>query len=242
MTICINAKVVRKDGSIITLCGTDSRVSLGDRNLQSITMEGSGKDVSFPGAVVALSGAGSLFEALLLLREDTRYCKTVSFNSRADVREFILNLFHQFNLLIEAGTLNKDDCQAGTILITTPDRIWGAYSDLSIFEFTEFGVSGSGGNTANAVLMALYPLLPENPSEEDLENFIRKAIEITNSDVQSCGGAIHIFRPEVPNPLLTKKSKKKNLTNKNSSDKVDEAPEGVKKSAKQTRPSRNRTA
>lgn len=218
MTICISAKITKKDGTVITRSCSDSEVSYGNQRL--LGLADSEKVIQFPGASIAASGSGCVFETLLKMKADQKYIKAVQFKTRDDIVEFSLDFFELFDNLVQSSNVSKEDASMGTILITTEDKIYAIFADLSIFEFKNYFCSGSGASTAQGLMLAYYETLDENSTEEDLEKLLTKVIEKTCEIELGCGGDIKIYTVEAPNPPLTKKTKKKKLTNESTNGKI----------------------
>lgn len=220
MTVCLGAKLLDADGNVKAVrVATDSQVSLGQTKMIGIS-KSCAKGVAFPGAFIACSGSGIVFEALALLQEDKEYYNKVQFRTREDIRSFARDFFEQYKSLLEESLCSEGDAQMGVLLIATNDELYSVYSDLSIFTFDYWNSSGSGASTAHALMMAYYDELGPDSTEEDLERILNRVMEKTCEIEEGCSGPIVIYTPQEPNPLLIKKSRKKKLTNKPSDDKI----------------------
>lgn len=228
MTICISAKITREDGSIVTRAASDSEVSFGNKRLRGIS-KSCEKIIQFPNANVSASGSGCVFEALDILRSDQKYYNSVQFRTRADIRTFAMDFYSEVDSLIEQSKISRDEVSIGAILVTTEDKIFAIFQDLSIFEMDEWFCSGSGSDTATGLMTAFYKEIGAHSTEEDLENVLIKAIEATCEVEQGCNPPIKIYTTLAPNPpIKVKPKKRKLLTESTDSTKISES-EGVSK-------------
>ena len=216
MTICISCKYLKEDGTHGTLAASDSEVSVGEKRLLGISGSDN-KMVSFPGAVVSMSGNGCVYEALLMLREDEKFSKRVQFRTRKDIREFALNFSAQYKHLTEQATIDANELTVGVLVIATPDKIWSVFCDLSIFEHEYFYYTGSGGATALGLLTHYNPSF----NKEELRDFLVKTIQTVSVSDLGCGGQVKVWEVEAPNPPPSKKKRKK-LTVEPTNDKIQE--------------------
>lgn len=239
MTICISARFIKQDGTVVTRVASDSEVSFGSKRLRGISMSAE-KVVQFPGASIAASGSGCVFEALDILKSDPKYYSSVQFNTRADIRNFAIDLYSEVDSLIDQSKISREEVSIGAILVTTKDTVWAIFQDLSIFSFDEWFCTGSGADTATGLMTSYYKRW-NTLQEEDLEWILTEVIKETCAIEQGCGEPVRIYSVLAPNPPVKVKTKKRKvLTETPSSDKLNQAEEGVSKSDKQSRPKRHR--
>lgn len=228
MTICISAKFTKEDGTVVTRAASDSEVSFGNKRLRGIS-KSCEKIIQFPNANISASGSGCVFEALDILRSDPKYYNSVQFRTRADIRTFAMDFYSEVDSLIEQSKISRDEVSIGAILVTTEDKIFAIFQDLSIFEMDEWFCSGSGSDTATGLMTAFYKELGAQSTEEDLENVLIKAIEATCEVEQGCNPPIKLYSVLAPNPPTKVKTKKRKLlTDPSSDDKLSQT-EGVSK-------------
>jgi ATP-dependent protease HslVU (ClpYQ) peptidase subunit len=207
MTICIACKVTKADGTVITRSASDSEVSFGNKRLRGIS-KSCEKIIQFPGASIAASGSGCVFETLLKLKGDKKYAKTVQFRNREDVVDFAGNFFALFDELVSSSNISKEDASIGVILVTTATQIFAIFQDFSVFEFDEWFCSGSGADTATGLMTAYYKKLGANPSEEELEQVLIEAITDTCEIEQGCGLPVKMYLTLAPNPPIKRRKKR----------------------------------
>lgn len=235
MTVCVGAKLLDAEGNVKAVrIATDSQVSLSSRRMVGIS-KSCFKAIEFPGAVVAASGSGCVFEALSILKNDQKFIDKVQFRNRDDVRLFAADFCEEFNTLLDGAPCEKSDTQMGVLLVATDNALYSVYSDRSVFEHDWFNTSGSGGEMADILMWAYYEdyLTPES-TEEDLEALLTKVITKVCEREDGCGLPCVIYKPSGANPLLTKKSRKKKLTNPAPNGKIT-SEEGVTKRANKKR-------
>ena len=235
MTVCVGAKLLDAEGNVKAVrIATDSQVSLSSRRMIGIS-KSSFKAIEFPGAVVAASGSGCVFEALSILKNDQKFMSKVQFRNREDIRLFAADFCEEFNTLLDGAPCEKSDTQMGVLLIATENALYSVFSDRSVFEHDWFNTSGSGGEMADILMWAYYEdyLSPES-TEEDLEALLTKVITKVCEREDACGLPCVIYKPSGANPLKIK-SRKKKLTNLAPSDKINHENEGVTKNASNKR-------
>lgn len=193
MTICVAAIYHNKTGPVVAVA-SDKEVTCGGSRLLGIKNDK--KIVEFPGFAVLMSGGGVLYEALLMLQEDKRYCSKVRVESHKEARSFASDVFAQCNIIKE-GLVNTADGadSVGALLIATPTQLFQAFNDNSVFEIGTFSVTGSGGAVATGALMYGYRRLTGELTKEQLGAFLKEIVEITSESELGCGQGVDIIYP-----------------------------------------------
>lgn len=205
MTICIAGIYQNESGPVVAVA-SDKEVTIGGSRL--LGLKNDKKMIEFPGFVVLMSGGGVLYEALLMLQEDDRYRAKVKIKSHKDARSFVADVFDQCNTIKE-GLVNTAEGadSVGALLIATPNQIFQAFNDNSVFELRNYAVTGSGGAIATGALMYGYKRLSGNLTKEDFGAFLKEIIEITSESELGCGQGVDIAYPQEA-PVVRRQPKK----------------------------------
>ena len=211
MTICGMIKVRKPSGELIILAGSDSEVSTTSHRLHSI--ENKNKLLKIKDSIIAVSGGGSISEAVEDLLEDKNFLDSIDLCTKKGVRLLGEQIYELFKLMAERSPIPDIASSAGDLLIATPNNIYKMFPDLAIYSFDDFCSSGIGEESFNGAMTILLEDLKSDPeiTNRKVEMVMTRAIDTACTHVLHCNPPIHLAYPDSScTPIRPKTRKKRN--------------------------------
>lgn len=213
MTVCAAAKIFNKDGTSITMIASESEVTVIQEKLAGIINDSKLCPIKNLGWA-AVAGSCLIGEVLDILHNDPGFFPDL--NSKAGIRDFACAFFDTYNEMADCTVAPNDSKDfTSPLLVTTQEKIWAIYSDLSIFEFKESYAVGAGSAVAQGIIhdrLEQLNSLSRKKTYKDLELVLKRAIEVASMYTTGCGGEIKVQKvitSRHEEPVKKPKKKKK---------------------------------